>query len=52
VKRTKEKKQKTDKEAKLKKLLCLFSFCEKKGQRRRRERKAEETLQELGITTF
>tara|TARA_B110000459_G_scaffold166414_1_gene184471 strand:- start:2215 stop:2532 length:318 start_codon:yes stop_codon:yes gene_type:complete len=30
VKRTKEKKQKTDKEAKLKKLLCLFSFCEKK----------------------
>ena len=30
MKRTKEKKQKTDKEAKLKKLLCLFSFCEKK----------------------
>jgi len=41
VKRTKEKKQKTDKEAKLKQLLCLFSFCEKKGQRRRRERKAK-----------
>lgn len=30
MKRTKEKKQKTDKEAKLKKLLCLLSFCKKK----------------------
>ena len=27
--------------AKLKKLLCLFSFCEKKGQRRRREKEKQ-----------
>lgn len=52
---TNERKKAKDRQRskKLKKLLCLFSFCEKKVLSDDDEKeKQKETLQELGITTF
>ena len=52
MKRTKEKKQKTDKEAKLKKLLCLLSFCKKKVRSDDEQEKLQERVCSSRKETF